>query len=172
MGDVHCWVLLAGLQRDLRATEQPEDARLDQHRLHERALRAQRRKLRPCGRLREIRTEPGVRIATPAAPRADGAEVVPPFRPARTGAKAAACAMRPARRSAGEGSGAVRRACRLSLPDQQSRARVAKRVVTGAKIGLRANGGKEIANRNLRAALVTGWYGAAIHRAATGSVVG
>ena len=47
-----------------------------------------------------------------------------------------------------------------------------ERVVTGAKIGLRANGGKEIANRNLRAALVTGWYGAAIHRAATGSVVG
>ena len=48
----------------------------------------------------------------------------------------------------------------------------ANRVVTGAKIGLRANGGKGIANRNLRAALVTGWYGAAIHRAATGSVVG
>ena len=32
----------------------------------------------------------------------------------------------------------------------------ADRVVTGAKIGLRANGCKEIANRNLRAALVTG----------------
>ena len=33
--------------------------------------------------------------------------------------------------------------------------------MTGAKIGLRANGGKDRANRNLRVALVTGWYGAA-----------
>ena len=47
-----------------------------------------------------------------------------------------------------------------------------KRVVTGAKIGLRASRGKGFANRNLRAALVTGWYGAAIHGAATGSVIG
>ena len=44
----------------------------------------------------------------------------------------------------------------------------ANRVVTG----LRASRGKEIANRKLRVALVTGWYGAAIHGAATGSVVG
>ena len=44
--------------------------------------------------------------------------------------------------------------------------------MTGAKIGLRASSGKEIANKIPRAALVTGWYGAAIHGAATGSVVG
>ena len=48
----------------------------------------------------------------------------------------------------------------------------AKGVVTGAKSGLRANGGKGIANKIAREAFVTGWYGAAIHRAATGSVVG
>ena len=33
--------------------------------------------------------------------------------------------------------------------------------MTGAKIGLRANGCKDRANRKLRVALVTGWYGAA-----------
>ena len=37
----------------------------------------------------------------------------------------------------------------------------ANRVVTGAKIGLRASRGKDRANRKSREALVTGWYGAA-----------
>ena len=35
-------------------------------------------KLRPCGRHREVRAEPGVRIAAPAGLPVDGAEVVPP----------------------------------------------------------------------------------------------
>ena len=48
----------------------------------------------------------------------------------------------------------------------------AKRVVTGAQSGLRASGGKGFAKKIAREAFVTGWYGAAIHRAATGSVVG
>ena len=47
-----------------------------------------------------------------------------------------------------------------------------KGVVTGGKSGLRASGGKGIAKKIAREAFVTGWYGAAIHRAATGSVVG
>ena len=85
---------------------------------------------------------------------------------------AAPGAMRHARRCADEGSGAAQRVCRLSLPGRRSGAFVAKRVVPGGKIGLRASGGKEIANKFPRVALVTAWYGAAIHRAATGSVVG
>ena len=59
-----------------------------------------------------------------------------------------------------------------SLPDRRSGALAAKRVVTGGKTGLRANSGKGFAKKIPRAALVTGWHGAAIHRAATGSVVG
>ena len=43
----------------------------------------------------------------------------------------------------------------------QPDALVANRVVAGASIGLRASGCKEIANRTLRAALVTRWYGIA-----------
>ena len=60
----------------LCAAEPPEDARLDRHRRHDRALRAQRHKRRPCGRLREVRTEPGVARSRAAA---DDAEVVPPL---------------------------------------------------------------------------------------------
>ena len=66
----------------------------------------------------------------------------------------------------------AQRACRLSLPGRRSGARVAKRVVTGGKSSLRASGGKGFANNIPREAFVTAWYGAAIHRAATGSVVG
>ena len=131
-----------------------------------------RRKLRPCGRLREVWTEPGVRIA-PArrATRRWRGGGGAPLRPARTPAKAAAGAMRHARRCADEGSGAAQRAC-LSLPGRRSGALVAKGVVTGGKSGLRASGGKGSANNSVRAAFVTAWYGAAIHRAARGSVVG
>ena len=96
-----------------------------------------------------------------------------PLRPGRTPAKAAAGAMRHARRCVGEGSqggSSAHGACHYPAGE---RGRIgAKRVVTGAKIGLRASGGKGIAKKIPRAAFVTRWYGAAIHRAATGSVVG
>ena len=116
----------------------------------------------PCGRLHEVRTEPGERMVGPPAPPAGGAEMVPIFRPTRPSAKDAAGAMHPARCSACEGSGAARRACRLSLPPPAEGVRIgAKGVVTGAKSGLRASGGKDRANRKAREALVTGWYGAA-----------
>ena len=157
--------LPVGLRRVLGAAEQPEDARLDQHRLHERALRAQRCTLRPCGRLCEVRTE-SLRVALgPRSPRPPPmARRSWPLRPARTAAKAAPGAMRHARCSADEGSGAARRACRLSLPGRRSGALVAKGVVTGGKSGLRASGGKGIAKKIAREAFVTGWYGAAIHK--------
>ena len=116
----------------------------------------------PCGRLHEVRTEPGERMVGPPAPPAGGAEMVPSFRPTRPPAKDAAGAMHPARCSACEGSGAARRACRLSLPRPALRVRIsAKGVVTGAKIGLRASGGKGFANKISSEALVTRWYGAA-----------
>ena len=57
-------------------------------------------------------------------------------------------------------------------PGRWEGADLGERVVTGAKIGLRASGGKEIAKKISSESLVTGWYGAAIHGAATGSVVG
>ena len=61
--------------------------------------------LRPCGRRREVRIEPGVALSR--GPLAGGAGGVLPWRSAWTGAKAAAGAMRHARRSAGAGSGAA-----------------------------------------------------------------
>ena len=81
-----------------------------------------------------------------------GAGRVRRLRPAQCAARGVA----PAR-----ARGRLDRGWRLSLPARRRGADGGERVVTGAKIGLRANGGKEIANRNLRAALVTGWYGAA-----------
>ena len=51
--------------------------------------------------------------------------------------------------------------CRLSLPGRREGVDWGERVVTGAKIGLRASGCKDRANRKAREALVTGWYGAA-----------
>ena len=105
-------------------------------------------KRHPCGRLREARTEPGVALA---APPADSVEVVrpcPPRGPAR-------CAR--ARGSAGEGSGAAGRACRLSLPGRRRGAECGERVVTGARSGLRASGGKGIAKKIVSVALVTAW---------------
>jgi hypothetical protein len=81
----------------LRAAEPPEDARLDRHRRHERGLRAQR-----C-------QAPPMRSAARS-----------PDRILARGARAAAGAMRPARRSAGGGSGATQRVCRLSLPGRRS----------------------------------------------------
>ena len=122
--------------------------------MNERCARSTMRR-RPRGRFRAIRTEPGVRTAAPASPPAGGAEGVRRSRPART---ACAAPVRPRRRGLGGGSGSV---WRLSLPGRRWGADWGERVVTGAKIGLRANGGKEIANRKLREALVTGWYGAA-----------
>ena len=112
-------------------------------------------------------------MALSRGPLAGGAGGVLPWRSAWTDAKAAAGAMRHARRSAGEGSGGARRDCRLSLPPAREGVRIgAKGVVTGGKSGLRANGGKGIDKNAAREAFVTAWYGAAIHRAATGSVVG
>ena len=105
-------------------------------------------------------------IHSPMAPRQC------PLAPAQSPAKAAPGRARRAllrRRRLGGGSS---RACRLSLPGRRSGAFVAKRVVTGARSGLRASGGKGIAKKIAREAFVTGWYGAAIHRAAAGSVVG
>ena len=58
----------------------------------------------------------------------------------------------------GGGSGRV---WRLSLPGRRRGAKFGKRVVTGAKCGLRASGGKGIAKNFSSEALVTGWYGAA-----------
>ena len=123
-------------------------------------------KHRPRGRLCESGPSPACAWSAPPRPRRwcgeDG-----PLRRLTAGA------MRDARGSACEGSGADRRGCRLSLPRPALRVRIsANRVVTGAKIGLRASGGKGIANNFPSEALVTGWYGAAIHGAATGSVVG
>ena len=46
---------------------------------------------------------------------------------------------------------------RLSLPGRRSGALVAKGVVTGGKIGLRASGGKGIAKKIAREAFVTAW---------------
>ena len=59
-------------------------------------------------------------------------------------------------RTRGDSSGAC-----LSLPDRRPGRIGAERVVTGAKIGLRANGCKGIAKKIAREALVTAWYGAA-----------
>ena len=98
---------------------------------------------------RGARAAPG---DTPAA----GAEVVRPLRRARSTCDAPERVVAKAW-ALGGGLGC---AWRLSLPGRRSGCG-AKRVVTGAKIGLRASGGKEIANRKLRVALVTGWYGAA-----------
>ena len=54
--------LRAGLRRVLCASVPPDGARLDQLRLHERAVRLQLHKLRPRGRLREVWTEPGLAL--------------------------------------------------------------------------------------------------------------
>ena len=74
----------------------------------------------------------------------------------RAAAKAVACAMRHARRSADEGSGAAQAAHgACHYPGRRSRALVAKRVVTGARSGLRASGGKGIAKKIARAVIFT-----------------
>ena len=112
-------------------------------------------KRRPCGRLRESGPSPACAWSAPPRPRRWRGEGGPLRR-------LAAGAMRLARLSADAGSGAARRGCRLSLPRPALRVRIsANRVVTGAKIGLRASGCKDRANRKSREALVTGWYGAA-----------
>ena len=97
-----------------------------------------------------------------AAHPADGAEMAPALDPRDPLRRLAAGVMRLARLSADAGSGAARHGGRLSLPRQALRVRIgAKGVVTGAKSGLRASGGMDRANRKVREALVTGWYGAA-----------
>ena len=96
--------------------------------------------------------------AAPAAPPVDGAEAVPPYDP--RGPLRRPRPMRDAprawlrRRGLGGGSS---RGYRLSLPGRRSGALVAKRVVTGARSGLRASGGKGIAKKIAREAFVTGW---------------
>ena len=99
--------------------------------------------------------------AAPASPPADGAQAVPPCdrrghlrrpRPAR-------CATRVARHARAPRGRPGAHACHY--PTGGRGARVAKGVVTGAKSGLRASGGKGRANRKAREAFVTGWYGAA-----------
>ena len=102
------------------------------------------------------------RSAAPASQAADGAEAV--LRCGECGplAQAAAGAMRAARRSACGGSGAAQAASgACHYPAGGGGRNWGERVVTGAKCGLRASGGKGIAKKIAREALVTAWYGAA-----------
>ncbi len=113
--------------------------------------------------LREIRTETGLALSrVRRAPWRWRAEMVSPCdqRGAVRRSRPMRCAR--ARRSAREGSGAARGpAWRLSLPGRRRGAECGERVVTGARSGLRASGGKGIAKKIAREALVTAWYGAA-----------
>ena len=79
------------------------------------------------------------------------------MRSAWTPAKAAtgAGAMRHARRCADEGSGRLTAHPACHYPAGEGVWIGAKGVVTGGKIGLRVSRGKDRANRDLRAALVT-----------------
>ena len=96
------------------------------------------------------------RSAAPAAPPADGAEVVPacdlrgpPRRPRR--------GERHMRGSASEGSGAADPHAACHCPAGEGVRIGAKGVVTGGKSGLRASGGKGFAKKIAREAFVTGW---------------
>ena len=137
----------------------------------ERVQRCQAPPMRSASRGRGRILARGARAA-PADPLADGAEAVPLATRADPCGGRGRCE-RGARCSADEGSDtaqAAHAACHYlgGGPGRSSR----KRVVTGGKSGLRASGGKGSANNIPREAFVTAWYGAAIHRAARGSVVG
>ena len=110
---------------------------------HERALRAQRRKRRPCCRLREDRTEPRrvhrrVRRANPPMTRRWCSPCDQRDAPSASSSL----------RGLGGGSSAPG-ACHF--PGRRWGAEWGKGVVTGAKCGLRASGGKGIANKIARA---------------------
>ena len=156
----------------LRSLDPTQSLRRSPRVRHERASRAKRCRAPPMRSASQGPDRILARGSRGPAPPADGAEAVAPGdergtlrrpRPVRSATRGVALARVRVRLNAPV-------ACHYPTGDKG--AECGKRVVTGGKSGLRASGGKGIAKNAAREAFVTAWYGAAIHRAATGSVVG